>query len=114
MEKAANSHDIPSILAGIDTDFRSHGGLDRAGLNNLLKSLDQRYGVKSIVVRRPEVLPAEPDGSRPCEFTLKLTGEPGEYVVMVKTIWKKRDGVWRILKVTVTKFLDKDQTPLPV
>jgi hypothetical protein len=33
---------------------------------------------------------------------------------MVKTIWKKRDGVWRILKVTVTKFLDKDQTPLPV
>ena len=114
MEKAANSHDIPSILAGIDTDFRSHGGLDRAGLNNLLKSLDQRYGVKSINVRRPEVLPAEPDGSRPCEFTLKLTGESGEYVVMVKTIWKKRDGVWRILKVTVTKFLDKDQTPLPV
>lgn len=114
IEKAANNHNISGILEGIDQDFRSYGGLEKAGLSNLLHSLDQRYGVKTIIVRRPEVFQAEPDGTRPCEFTLKLTGDSGEYAVVVKTIWKKRGGIWRILKVTVTRLLDKDQTPLPV
>lgn len=114
MEQQANAKDFKYILDGIDPEFRSHGGLDKRGLHALLSTLEARYGVRMIQVRRPEILVPNPDGTFPCEFTMRLTGDFGEFVVLVKTTWKKREGVWRVLKVVVTRLLDKDQTPLPV
>jgi len=114
MEKQANARDFKSILDGIDPEFRSHGGLDKKGLHALLSTLEARHGVRMIQVKRPDVLAMNTDGTFPCEFTMRLTGDFGEFVILVKTTWKKREGVWRVHRVLVTRLLDKDQTPLPV
>jgi hypothetical protein len=114
MERQANARDFKSIVDGIDPEFRSHGGLDQKGLHVLLSTLEARHGVKMIQVKRPDVLSPNADGTFPCEFTMRLTGDFGEFVVLVKTTWKKRGGAWRVHRVVVTRLLDKDQTPLPV
>lgn len=114
METRANARDFKSILDLIDPDFRSHGGLDKKGLHALISTLEGRYGVRAVHVRRPEFSARQADGTIPCEFTVRLAGDFGEYVVVAKTTWKKREGVWRVHRVKVTRLLDRDQTPLPV
>jgi len=90
MERQANARDFKSIVDGIDPEFRSHGGLDKKGLHALLSTLEARHGVKMIQVKRPDVISPNADGTFPCEFTMRLTGDFGEFVVLVKTTWKKK------------------------
>jgi len=113
-ETQANARDFKAMLEGIDPDFRSHGGLDKKGLHALLSTLEARHGVRAVQVKRPEVMAPGSDGGYPCEFTMRLTGDFGEFAVVVKTHWRKRDGTWKVDRVVVYRLLDRDQTPLPV
>jgi len=104
MQAALEARDPEAVLAGVASDFRGPGGLDRDMLRRTMQLQLLSRGRVGVTVGRLQVDMGQ--GSATARFDALLTGGDGRWLpeeaqaYEVETGWREESGQWRLVSAT--------------